>query len=221
MELLSRLTFDAVAASLINVGNMLSDWMQNDPNGPFASKLLFTQQSLVSADNYGLDFRLRHHPGRQPAADQTWRNTPYARGHRHEHQTPRPSNFPSYKTPRCVRARSLEITFNWVRSVTETLPLSVDIASISERYSNPGVVPQYLLHLASIAGNPIHPLELTYTSVSQLALNLDLIAAKERRPPSSESDHQESGHGQSFRTRFILSCDGLNGNLQAGANYSR
>ncbi len=232
MQLLTRLDLASVVHGLERVGDMLSDWMQNG-TGPFNSKLFFALQSLVGIDNFGQDFAnavaqiLIAPPSSLEA-------TPAAILQALQLDPSALTFAISVGSGSTAGQVLLNISFDWAKTLTETLPLAVDLATLannastSSTYKNlqgqtefysSGVINQFLLDLSTIASDPTNPVNINFSEVSQLAVNLNLVVAQQGVAIQPEAVIQNPASGSFFQTRYLLDGDSLSGNLPAGTGY--
>ncbi|MES2308349.1 MAG: hypothetical protein V4507_05765, partial [Verrucomicrobiota bacterium] len=219
-ELLSRLAFEDIVTSLWRIGDMISDWMKHDPQGPYASKLFFVKSGLVDAYDFGLQFNL--------AIDEIVQNPPK-----------------SLQEIRRVLATALQldeseidlsitssgsgstfqsavhIAFELVRTASATLPLFIDLASLADRSNNSGLVKQSLLGLSSLTGNPADPMEVEFSSLSKLTLDMDIVVVKDGVVVEPVAVIKDPTTGSFFETRFFLNGDSYTSDFAAGINHLR
>lgn len=232
MQLLSRLDLASIVHGLERVGDMLSDWMQNG-TGPFDSKLFFTLQSLVGIDNFGQDFA-NAVAGVLLAPPSSLESTPAALIQALQ-LDPSAMAFTIQSTGSGSTAQVvLNISFDWAQTIIETLPLAVDLASLANnastdstyigtdgqtKFYSSGVINQFLLGLSTISSDPVNPININFSEVSQLAVNLDLIAATNGVAIQPQAVIKNPASGNFFQTNYLLDGDNLTGNLPAGAGY--
>jgi hypothetical protein len=232
MQLLAGLDLASIVHGLERVGDMLSDWMQNG-TGPFNTPLFFTLESLVNLDNFGQDFA--------NAVAQVLVNAPTSLEATPAAVLQALQLDPSALTFNVVQTGSgstaqvlLNISFDWAKTITETLPLAVDLASLAndvstnstyvnqqgqtEFYSS-GVIKQWLLGLSTIASDPVNPININFSEVSQLAVNLDIISGQNGKAIQPEAVILNPSTGTFFQTNFLLDGDSLSGDLPAGTGY--
>jgi len=230
LQLLYRLDLGSVADSLMRIGDLISDWMQNTANPVpdlFSNKLFFAQDSLIQVDNVGQDFAnaLAQVVTQPPTSLET---TPAAIAQALQLD-------PSAITFNVVSSGgnvALDISFNWVKTVIETLPLSIDFATLANDSDNAtyqangqlgnystGVVNQFLLNLATVAGIPGENLNVNFSEVSQLDVNESIAVASGGVAIQPQASISNPGSGDFFQTSFLLDGSGLSGNLPAGSNY--
>lgn len=219
-HLLSRLGFDDVVASLWRVGDMLSDLMHNDPDGPFKQKLFFAESGLVDIYDFGVVFN--------HVVDQIWLNPP--------------ENLQSLQRALAIGLQlengditieldasgsgsaydaAIHIAFELVRTTVATLPLYVDLATLRGRSVNAGLVEQSLLGMSSMAGNPTDPMEVEFSALSELHLDLDIELVEDGTVIQPRPVLNQPADGHFFETRFFLTGDSYGGDIPAGANRLR
>jgi hypothetical protein len=228
MQLLTRLSFSDIANGLIQIGNLVSNWMNTDLNDPFSSSLLYSKQSLVQIDDVGADFAaLIQQIELQPAASlQTTAQVL-------ENGLGLPVGSIQLSITNTATQNggqlALQVSFDWVKSLTQTLPLSVDLATMYDKASannGTGQTPQIdLLGLNAIAGDGIDALNVILTEVSKLNVNLTLVAAQATSSGvlptaiQTEAIINEPSTGNFFQTNFFLEGDNLTGQLPAGVDF--
>jgi hypothetical protein len=234
MELLTRLGFSDIASGLMRIGDLLSDWMKTNLNDPFSSSLLYTKLSLAQINDIGAVFKAviqqieLQPPGSLQTAAQVLANGL---------QLPLGSiqfsisNTAANSSGDLVNGGqlALQISFDWVKSLTQTLPLSVDLATMYDKASannGTGQTPQIdLLGLNSISGSGVNPLNVILTEVSRLSANMTVVVAQAASPSVLPTAIQpkaiinQPSTGNFFETRFFLTGDNLSGELPAGVDY--
>ncbi|MDD5261280.1 MAG: calcium-binding protein, partial [Methylacidiphilales bacterium] len=219
-ELLSRLAFYDVVTSLWRVGDLISDWMKHDPQGPFASKLFFVKSGLVDAYDFGIEFnhiidQILLNP---PKSLQEMRRT-LASGFQ-LNESDITLNLVTSGSGSTFQA-AIQIGFDLVRTVTATLPLYVDLATLADRSQNSGLVKQSLLGLSALAGNPANPMNVDFSALSKLSLDMDIVLVKDGEVVEPTPVLNEPASGHFFETRFFLDGDSYTSDLPAGANHLR
>lgn len=235
MELLSTLGFSDIADGLMRVGDLLSDWMTTNLNDPYSSSLLYSKLSLQEVDDLGADFKalIQQIESQPPGSLQTAAQV-LANG------LQMPLGSIQFSITNTTTENSsgqlgnggqlaLQISFDWVKSLTQTLPLSVDLATMYDKASannGTGQTPQDdLLGLTSIAGSGVDPLNVILTEVSSLNVNLSLLVAQAASASvlpttmTPEAIINNPTSGNFFETRFFLTGDNLSGQLPAGVDY--
>jgi hypothetical protein len=217
---LARVDFQDISFALWRVGDFLSDWMNNDPNGPFASNLFFAKTGLVDVQDFGKKFgqtmlRLAVNP---PETLQEVQRA-LASGLQLD---------PSEVTVQLVTSgsgstfnASLKIAFELISTFSAALPLYVDLAALSNRTTNSGLVKQSLLGLSSLSGNPADPMEVELTGLSKLNLDMDLKLVEAGTVIEPKAVLNKPASGEFFETKFFLTGDSYTGELPAGANRLR
>lgn len=232
MQLLTRLDLASIVHGVERVGDMLSDWMQNG-TGPFNAKLFFTLQSLLGIDNFGQD--LANAAAQVLSAPPSSLEATPAALVQALQIDPSALTFAIQSTGSGSTAQVvLNLSFDWAKAIAETLPLAVDLASLANNVStsstyvnlqgqtefySSGVINQFLLGLSTIESDPVNPININFAEVSQVAVNLDLIAAQNGVAIQPQAVIQNPTTGSFFQTRFLLDGDNLTGNLPAGSGY--
>ena len=235
MELLSRLSFADIANSLMRVGDLINDWMNTNLNDPFSSSLLFSKLSLAQIDAVGNDFKalVQQIESQPPGSLQS-----VAQALSNGLQLPAGAILLNISNTTAEDGSghlanggqlALQISFDWVKTLTQTLPLSVDLATMYDKASannGTGQTPQIdLLGLSAIAGSGIDPLNVILTAASSLNVNLNLVVAQAASSSvlptaiQTEAIINQPASGNFFETRFFLTGDNLSGELPAGVNY--
>jgi hypothetical protein len=228
MQLLTRLGFSDIANGLIQIGDLVSNWMNTDLNDPFSSSLLYTKQSLVQIDDVGADFAaLIQQIELQPAGSLQTTAQVLEDGLGLQ---PGSIQLSIVNTATQNGGQlALQVTFDWVESLTQTLPLSVDLATMYDKASannGTGQTPQDdLLGLNSIAGDGVDALNVILTEVSELNVSLTLVTAQAASSSvlptaiQTEAIINEPSTGNFFQTNFFLEGDNLTGQLPAGVDF--
>ncbi len=220
VELLSRIRFIDVVGSLWRVGDMLSDWMNNDPNGAFKQKLFFAESGLVDIYDFGQAFN--------QVVDEISLNPPenlqeLARSLSIGLQIDAADIAISLKTSGSGSTydAAINIAFELVRTVTATLPLFVDLATLRGRSINAGLVEQSLLGMNSLSGNPTNPMEVEFSALSKLILDMDLQLVEDGVVIEPKPVLNQPASGSMFETKFHLNGDSYTSDIPAGANNLR
>ncbi|MEM9444857.1 MAG: hypothetical protein AAGA18_05835 [Verrucomicrobiota bacterium] len=220
IELISRLTFDDIALSLWHVGDFISDWMNNDPNGPFAANLFFAKTGIVDVQDFGEEF--------SAIMAQLWANPPE---NLQEVQRALESGLnldAGDVTVELVTSgsgstfnASLRVAFDFITTFASTLPLYIDLAMLSDRSSNSGLVKQSLLGLSSLSSSLSDPMEVELEGLSKLQLDMDLVLVENGEVIEPKAILNQPNSGEFFETKFFVTGDSYTGDLPAGANRLR
>ncbi|MEM6823252.1 MAG: hypothetical protein AAF558_15085, partial [Verrucomicrobiota bacterium] len=219
-HLLGRLTFNDIAYALWRVGDFISDWLNNDPNGPFAANLFFAKTGLVDVEDFGEEFR--------DAIIGIFANQPETL---QEVQRAIESalnldagdvglNLVTTGSGSTYNA-SLNIQFNFLTTFASTLPLYLDISMLADRNVNSGLVKQNLLGLSSLASNPVDPMEVELEGLSKLQLDMDIELVRDGTVIEPTPVLNQPSSGEFFETKFFVTGDSYTGDLPAGANRLR
>jgi hypothetical protein len=220
LELLGRLSFDDISYALWRVGDFISDWLNNDPNGPFAANLFFAKTGLVDVQDFGDEFRRK--------MIELWVNPPENLQELQRGIETVLGLSPGDVSVQLITSGSgatfdakLNIQFDWLTTFASTLPLYIDIAQLADRNNQTGLIKQSLLGLSSLASNPTNPMEVELQGLSKMQLDLDIEIVESGVVIEPTPILNQPGSGDFFETKFFLTGDSFTGDLPAGANRLR